>query len=65
MLAFTLAKHKMPFSACDAFTSFAKAADPDLVWFKNVVGSRNTITCKIYEKIIRPELTAMVSSSHY
>ena len=45
-LALTLAKHKMPFSACEAFITFAKAADPDSIVFKNMAGSRNTIATK-------------------
>ena len=43
-LAYTIAKHKMPFSSCDAFIEFAKAADPDSVVFQKMASSRQTIT---------------------
>ena len=43
-LAYTIAKHKMPFSSCDAFIEFAKAADPDSVVFQKMASSRQTVT---------------------
>ena len=67
-LAFTLASHKMPFSACEAFTTFAHAADPDSVVFKNIAGSRNTIatkTLEIFEKVLKPELTQKITDSPF
>ena len=67
-LALTLAKHKMPFSACEAFITFAKAADPYSIVFKNMAGSRNTIatkTVELYENILRPELTEKITNSPY
>ena len=48
-LAFTIANHKMPFSSCEAFTAFARAADPESVVFKDMAGSRNTIATKTVE----------------
>ena len=67
-LAFTIAKHKMPFSSCEAFTAFARAADPESIVFKDMAGSRNTIATKsveLYEKVLRPELTEKVNDSPY
>ena len=67
-LAFILANHKMAFSACEAFTKFAKAAHPNSTVFKNMASSRNTIatkTVELYEKVIRPELTATVRESPF
>ena len=67
-LALALAKHKMPFSACEAFITFAKVADPDSIVFKNMAGSRNTIatkTVELYENILRPELTEKITNSPY
>ena len=43
-LAYTIAKHKMPFSSCDAFIEFAKAANQDSVVFQKMASSRQTIT---------------------
>ena len=67
-LAFTIAKHKMPFSSCEAFTAFAMAAGPESVVFKDMARSRNTIatkTVELYEKVLRPELTKKVNDSPY
>ena len=65
-LAFTIAKHKMPFSSCEAFIAFARAADPESVVFKDMAGSRNTIAVKTVEwKVLRPELTECVNDSPY
>ena len=67
-LAFTLAKHKMPFSSCEAFTEFARAADPESLVFKDMAGSRNTIatkTVELYEKVLRLELTDEISDFPY
>lgn len=64
-LAFTLAKYKMPFKACAAFTNFAKAADPESAVFKNMAASRNTIAAKtveLYKKVI---LKVKIAQSPY
>ena len=66
-LAFTIANHKMLFSSCEAFTAFARAADPESVVFKDMAGSRNTIatkTVELYENV-RPELAEKVNDSPY
>ena len=58
----------MPFSSCEAFTEFPRAADPESLVFKDMAGSRNTIatkTVELYEKVLRPELTDEISDSPY
>ena len=65
-LAYTVAKHKMPFSACEAFVEFAKAADPDSSVFQKMAASRQTITRKIVEvhqKIIQADVVSGVKRS--
>ena len=67
-LAFTIAKYKMPFSSSEAFTAFARAADPENVVFKDMARSRNTIatkTVELYQKLLRPELTEIIGDSPY
>ena len=67
-LAFTLAKNKLPFSACEAFVSFAKAADPESLVFKHMASSRNTIatkTVELHQKVLQPELEQKISNSPY
>ena len=67
-LAFTIARHKMPFSACEAFTSFARAADPESTVFKNMASSRNTIasrTVELHEKVLVPEITKKIMESPF
>ena len=67
-LAYTIAKHKMPFSACDAFLEFAKAADPDNAVFQKMSASRQTITRKaveVHQKIIQADVVDGVKKSLY
>ena len=45
-LAFVLAKHKLPFSTCEAFSEFARSADPNSSVFSQMACSRGTITKK-------------------
>ena len=45
-LAFVLAKHKLPFSTCEAFSEFARSADPSSSVFSQMACSRGTITNK-------------------
>ena len=48
----------MPFSSCETFTAFTRAADPESIVFKDMAGSRNTIATKsveLYEKVLRPD----------
>ena len=62
-LAYTITKHKMPFSSCDAFIEYAKAADPDSVVFQKMASSRQTITRKsvdIQQKMIRADVVSDV-----
>ena len=48
----------MPFSSCEAFTAFARAADPESMVFKDMAGSHNTIakTVELYQKVLIPEV---------
>ena len=64
-LALTLAKHKMPFSACEAFITFNKAADPDSIVFKNLLLGAETQLLPKQENILRPELTEKITNSPY
>lgn len=60
-LAYTIAKHKMPFSSCDAFLEFAKAADPESVVFQKMAASRQTVTRKaveVHQKIIQTDVVS-------
>lgn len=63
-LAFTIAKHKMPFSSCGAFVEFAKAADPNSSVLKNMAGSRETITRRtqeIHQVVLKPNIIQAVN----
>ena len=40
-LAFVLGKHKLPYSCCESFIEFARAADPSSSVFKLMAGSRD------------------------
>ena len=42
-LAFVLGKHKLPYSCCESFIEFARAADPTSSVFKMMAGSGDTI----------------------
>lgn len=67
-LAFTIAKHKMPFSSCGAFLEFARAADPNSSVLRNMVGSRETIakrTQEIYQIVLRPHIVHAVNASPF
>ena len=58
-LAFTLARHKLPFSQAEVFMEFAAAVDPTSEVFQKASKSRSTVTRRlddIYEKVIRPEI---------
>ena len=39
-IAFVLAKHKLPFSTCEAFSEFARSADPSSSVFSQMACSR-------------------------
>ena len=45
-LAFVIAKHKLPFSTCEAFSEFARSADPSSCVFSQMACSSGTITKK-------------------
>ena len=67
-LAFTIAKHKMPFNSCGAFLEFARAADPYSSVLKNMAGSRETITKRtqeIYQVVLRPGTIHAVNTSPF
>lgn len=63
-LAFTLAKNELPFSACEAFVSFAKAADPESLVFKHMASSRTTIAVELHQKVLQPELKQIHPIGH-
>ena len=67
-LAFVLAKHKLPFSTCEAFSEFARSADPSSSVFSQMACSRGTITKKkqeIHKVVIRPFVVQNVNNSLY
>lgn len=67
-LAFVLAKHKLPFSACEAFSEFARSADPTSSVFSQMACSRGTITKRtqeIHKVILKPLVVQNVNNSPY
>ena len=49
----------MPFSTCDAFVEFARAADPNSFVFKKMAESRDTITKRtqeLHEVVLKPNV---------
>ena len=66
--AFVLAKHKLPFSTCEAFSEFARSADPSSSAFFQMACSRGTITKKIQEihkVVLRSLVVQNVTNSPY
>ena len=67
-LAFVLAKHKLPFSTCEAFSEFARSADPNSSVFSQMACSRGTITKKtqeLHKVILKPLVVQNVNNSPY
>ena len=67
-LAFVLAKHKMPFSSCDAFLEFARAADPNSSVLRRMAGSRDRVTRRIkeiHQAVLRPNIVKAVNNSPF
>ena len=67
-LAFTLAKHKMPFKSYEAVPEFVKIADPQSQVFRTMASSRNTIankTVELYDRVICTEVKTKVAASPF
>ena len=67
-LAFVLAKHKLPFSTCEAFSEFARSADPSSSVFSQMACSRGTITKKtqeLHQVVLKPLIVQNVNNSPY
>ena len=67
-LAFVLGKHKLPFSTCEAFTEFARSADPSSCVFSQMACSRGTITKKtqeLHQVVLKPLVVQNVNNSPY
>ena len=67
-LAFVLAKHKLPFSTCEAFSEFARSADPSSSVFSQMACSRGTITKKtqeLHKVVLKPLVVQNVNNSPY
>ena len=67
-LAFVLGKHKLPYSCCESFIEFARAADPTSSVFKMIAGSRDTITRRsreIHQSILKPHIIQGVQKSPF
>ena len=52
----------MPFSSCDSFIKFVKAAEPDSVVFQKMASSRQTITRKLVDMHQKMNQADVVSS---
>ena len=66
MLAFVLGKYKLPFSCCESFLGFARAADPTSLVFKQMAGSRDTVTKRsqeIHQSLLKPHLVQAIHNS--
>ena len=66
-LAFILGKHKLPFSTCEAFTEFARSADPSSCVFSQMACSRGTITKnqELNQVVLKPLVVQNVNNSPY
>ena len=67
-LAFVLGKYKLPFSCCEKFLKFAGAADPTSLVFKQMAGSRDTVTKRsqeIHQSLLKPRLVQAVHNSPF
>ena len=67
-LAFVLAKHKLPFSTCEAFSEFARSADPSSSVFPQMACSRGTTTKKkqeLHQVVLKPLVVQNVNNSPY
>ena len=57
-LAFVLGKDKLPYSCCESFIEFARAADPASPVFKLMAGSRDTTVRRhpreMHQSILKP-----------
>ena len=63
-----LGKYKLPFSCCESFLKFAGAADPTSLVFKQMVGSRDTVTKRsqeIHQSLLKPRLVQAVHNSPF
>ena len=65
-LAFVLGKHKLPYSCCESFIEFARAADPTSLVFKRMAGSGDTITSGVgrFPEVVRPTKAAHAQKSY-
>ena len=66
-LAFALGKHKLPYSCCESFIEFARAADPISSVFKLMAGSRDTVTrCsrEMHQSILKPNTIHAIHFGH-
>ena len=58
----------MPFSNCDAFLEFARAADPNSSVLRRMAGSRDTVTRRIkeiHQAVLRPNIVKAVNNSPF
>ena len=67
-LAFVLGKHKLPYSCCESFIEFARAADPSSSVFKLMAGSRDTVTRRsqeMHQSILKPNTIHAIHKSPF